>query len=57
MPEEIKRLIFWVVVSILVVILVVLLVLKIKSKYLSKLKCFKIFTAYFSGLLVATASL
>lgn len=32
MPEEIKRLIFWVVVSILVVILVVLLVLKIKSK-------------------------
>ena len=32
MPEEIKKLIFWVVVSILVVILVVLLVLKIKSK-------------------------
>ena len=32
MPEEIKRLIFWVVVSILVVILVILLVLKIKSK-------------------------
>lgn len=32
MPEEIKELIFWVVVSILVIILVVLLVLKIKSK-------------------------
>lgn len=32
MPEKIKELIFWVVVSILVIILVVLLVLKIKSK-------------------------
>ena len=32
MPEEIKKLIFWVIVSILVVILIVLLILKIKSK-------------------------
>ena len=32
MPEEIKKLIFWVIISILVVILIVLLILKIKSK-------------------------